>query len=936
MNTIKVYLSTSGRVAALDKNFPLFCGQFQNVLLNIYVPTAILYPEFDIQHYIGNYSDDKAIISSSLQTALSDFVADNTYDVETGTGRAPQNGDVIFYTYTETDKYYRAVYNGSIWGFTEVPYFTMGNFAGTNVKVGVIATETNGTQYKSKSYYCRYVKTLTNSQDGVQYALYERKMPRAFTEIIGSGQAARTVIINVVNISEEKKVENIVTSQTVALDVLPSSALDQDEPIDATAQEEIWAEINSITQDLTEKQDKVDNNISVAGQNTVVGAINELDSKKQNKTDIRIQYKSQTTVVGAINKLAQDKQESTDDSLLVPQQNTIVGAINKTYEVADAADTLSKANKNTIDTDIQPRLTAVEGVADAANERSIANATDIAALQSIVGTGEDFIGTMTISYDPTFPQNVTQLTNDLNSFVQQETQDENRPKSGDSVIVVYEITGQTDRNFKYIYTMTGWEGYEIPPVELSSNGTAGIVAGTCTVGATANTLVNIVAGEIKNIYVKDGGTYRDIRDFLLANKLSISNIIDGTTVVKEADIATKDSAGNNIANSFAAIVSGATKVGAAANADAAEVATKDGAGNNIATQFSNIVDGTTQVGRAAYAAEALKATQDALGNNIVNTYLTQLAGATKQYVKDYALPKEFNNVLYFNFSEDTISEIYPTGSPSPAEITVSAIGEHEIFSSTYTLGDVKFELSQKNSYSARVFVEGSGAATVAQFKMYIYAKKANESQILLISDLLPEQELPTSLTAVDFGGQFTALANTVLSLTTGDQIIVKLAVILSESGQTQIDVYSNSTYASRMNLNTAMQTITYRLSEVGQAILIDLSSLTPTIDANGNLHYQVNNGDLRKAVDDNIKVNVTLVLPNFSSIVGVTDNSKIYLSTDGGVNEFTLSSSINSPAIISDLYYWKRTDAKYIVWGTYYAGVIALDIPNIGVQIRRL
>lgn len=46
MNTIRVYLAESGRVADLKKDFPLYQGQFQNKLLNIYVPTSILAPEF--------------------------------------------------------------------------------------------------------------------------------------------------------------------------------------------------------------------------------------------------------------------------------------------------------------------------------------------------------------------------------------------------------------------------------------------------------------------------------------------------------------------------------------------------------------------------------------------------------------------------------------------------------------------------------------------------------------------------------------------------------------------------------------------------------------------------------------------------------------------------------------------------------------------------
>lgn len=42
MNTIKVFLRPSGELADVKKDFPLYKGQFQNTLLNVYVPTSIL------------------------------------------------------------------------------------------------------------------------------------------------------------------------------------------------------------------------------------------------------------------------------------------------------------------------------------------------------------------------------------------------------------------------------------------------------------------------------------------------------------------------------------------------------------------------------------------------------------------------------------------------------------------------------------------------------------------------------------------------------------------------------------------------------------------------------------------------------------------------------------------------------------------------------
>ena len=49
MNTIRIYLAGNGSVFELKKDFILYQGQFQNKLLNVYVPTSILAPQFSEQ-----------------------------------------------------------------------------------------------------------------------------------------------------------------------------------------------------------------------------------------------------------------------------------------------------------------------------------------------------------------------------------------------------------------------------------------------------------------------------------------------------------------------------------------------------------------------------------------------------------------------------------------------------------------------------------------------------------------------------------------------------------------------------------------------------------------------------------------------------------------------------------------------------------------------
>ena len=97
MNTIKIYLAESGRIADLHKDFPLYQGQFQDKLLNVYVPTSILAPSFEIQHYIGQISG--AVAPTTDQ--LNEFVVANTYP-----SRSFLAGDVIEFYNTSTQKFF--------------------------------------------------------------------------------------------------------------------------------------------------------------------------------------------------------------------------------------------------------------------------------------------------------------------------------------------------------------------------------------------------------------------------------------------------------------------------------------------------------------------------------------------------------------------------------------------------------------------------------------------------------------------------------------------------------------------------------------------------------------------------------------------------------------------------------------------------------------
>lgn len=675
MNTIKIYLAESGRIADLRKDFPLYQGQFQNKLLNVFVPTSIVAPSFISQNADG--------------IVLADYVAS------------------------------------------------------TSVKIGMTYTSRDGSIKVSKNYYMRFLKTLT--YQGIEYALYERKLPKEFTLYAGQGQNAPILIANVVNIQQDTEtgtpqVLSVITTQTCSLDVMPSTELDKDESVEPTELENINAQINEINEILPTKQNKTDYALNTTNK-TVVGAINE------NKSKIDI--------------------------------NTANIELNRQGIAQNRAD-------------IEELLTSFVGV-------------------------EDYIGQMTGSSLPTSEQ--------LSQFVRNNTSPSREPKNADVVIFILEIAGQTDKNYKYIYSQNGWNGYEIPPLETASNGTLGIIQGTYGV-AEYNTLVDISGGQILNIYVKDEtGTYRNIAEYLNTAMAEINDILDGTSVV----------------------------------------------------------------------GEAMKALEDGLGNNIVNTYLTKTLGATKQFVRDYSMPRQFNDV-YFISSSGYVPQV-PTTPASGIQFstTSGAVGDFQLFQIEQT-NNADFELSAKNGYSNNIYVSASVDCTVT-FRLTTQCRKAGQNWITLNVELTsPKQLTAGDIEKIMFGNPFTYLGENVISLTDGDIIRQTLEVITQTSSVITFNVYSNEIYPSIFNLTSQ----SYVLSGVEQVVSrLILLGADGVIEANRVIFTVQNAESFVEFRTNQREFLLTAVLP----VVGTLDDD-LQISIEFGDTVYNLYSFMTggaTPLTIGDL-----------------------------------
>lgn len=506
----------------------------------------------------------------------------------------------------------------------------------------------------------------------------------------------------------------------------------------------IDATLLSINGDITDlqntKQDKVDNTLETDTK-TVVGAINELNTQINE------------TGTGIKDRLDQAESDISDIEIEQETQNSSI-----------------EANTNAINGTAQTKG-LLERVAD---------------LEDTVITSETYIVTKTGSSLPTTAQ--------LDAWVEQYA--EREPQGGDYIYFTLEISGETDKNYKYTYSnVSGWsDAVELPSLESAGNDTKGIVKGSYNGGTLKLFQVNITNGEFQSINVVDNnGTLRELREYLNTNDTTLQN--------------TKNQATENKGN----------------------IETNTNDISTLKGQMTNVLNGTTAVGKAT------KAAQDDNGNVITETYQTKAEGVTKQYVKDYAVPRIFNDV-YFVATNGYQLEI-PTTPASGIQFstTTDAVGDFEIFLLQHT-NTASYELSSKNSSQNAIFVSAS-VNTQVYFRMTTQVYIGNQWKNLSIelSDL--KEMTAGEIYKIEFSSSFTSLGNEVVTVEDGGLIRQKFEVMTQSSTTTTFDVYSNETYPSRFNLNTQSETLI--VSEAATKININ-GIYTPVVNFVSDPQTQIN------------------------------------------------------------------------------------------------
>lgn len=271
---------------------------------------------------------------------------------------------------------------------------------------------------------------------------------------------------------------------------------------------------------------------------------------------------------------------------------------------------------------------------------------------------------------------------------------------------------------------------------------------------------------------------------------------------------------------------------------------------------------------------------DILNEDIPNTYLTKEAGVSKQYVRDYALPREFNDVYYI--SSDGYTKTLPSGDVQFSNIS-SGLSEIVLF-------DIKFkqtatyQLSDKNSCINNLWISADRDSNF-QVRLTTYAKETEnaswETLSIELSDLVSVNQ--NDLRKVVLNSNFNSLTK-VLTITEESYIRQVLEIIPQESSITVFSLYSNEVYNSSFNLNTQSLVVSVQTGKMGEQ---------KNIVAQGNLENNTVTYTFNEELDNNTEILLTL----FSSFL-IREDYNLVLSD--GIQNIQLTTPYGQ-ATFSDL-----------------------------------
>jgi hypothetical protein len=528
-----------------------------------------------------------------------------------------------------------------------------------------------------------------------------------------------------------------------------------------------------------------------------------------------------------------ETEETSDYDNIISQLNALVSKLEAKQDKTD--NDLTTTTKNLIEAINSINSLSTSNASQITiNTASIStNASNIQWLTDNMAVNETSVGYVEKETEP----NATDLDAYVKEVLSRDTQ------LGDAVIWTYLISGETDISYKCSYTSDGWGWVKIPTVESASNNDKGILKGNLN-DTYAPIRLDISSGEVKGVYVRD--------DILNENGSINTTAIAGTSQCANSTL---------LSYVIAALTCLVQK----------------------GFEWTNETLLDDSIPKAKIA---LKAECDENGSNISETYMTNTNGVSKQWVKDYALPRDFNDTSYIT-SEGYVDDI-PSKTDPQFTNTTSSVGYSTIFELSKII-DSEFELTKKNSAKTSIYIKSNRDT---QIQLLLTNTFKTETATYSLSSTLSGVLALTAngITKVDFDNEF-ALLNSEIQVKSGNSFIQKLEILATESATTIFEVYSNETYPSSFNLNTFTQINYVEQGELGEFVVVDLQVDTTKTISSTSVSF-VSNADITLHKNCNVMFNFNDLL-DYKDTIGVDSAGKTVIGsiTINGVNYSFVDSS---------------------------------------------
>lgn len=221
--------------------------------------------------------------------------------------------------------------------------------------------------------------------------------------------------------------------------------------------------------------------------------------------------------------------------------------------------------------------------------------------------------------------------------------------------------------------------------------------------------------------------------------------------------------------------------------------------NNHELTIEQMLDGTLSIDKATYALYD-ESERNKVNKTTINDKFTTPTQVQNQ-IMDYALPKMFNDLYYFDFDNDTLetsASDLPV-STSYAELDVSTIGTKQVFENTLTFTDT-FTLSNKNSFDISLKYDNAD----------LYGESIDLTLNIYVNDDVSPIVSQTKTMVLDASGVLEFRDNLTsiideIEIEPNDYIRVELTALVSTAQNVNtIKFYSYQNVVSTFNLNISM------------------------------------------------------------------------------------------------------------------------------------